>query len=195
MIIQGGGQGFENPENDLYTGVIVDVIDLGLLPKTYLGKTTMVPKTRIVWLLDKNDKSGRPFQVQQTFTASVSETSHFFKAVKQILGHAPSAPYDADELIGISRKLFIVREKSKDGAKEFANIQGIAPLGAKDAPLAIPAGYIRDNGQAKAKAAAKMQGQGQTQTQTTAAPAAAATAALAQATAAAAVAADEDVAF
>ena len=41
MLVESGGKTFEKPEPDTYIGVIADVIDLGMLPKTYNGKTTM----------------------------------------------------------------------------------------------------------------------------------------------------------
>lgn len=188
MLVQAGGKKFEKPEDDTYIGVIADVIDLGILPKTYNGKTTYVPKTRIIWLLNKNDSTGQPFQIMEQFTASMSETARLFKRVKQILGVAPPAPYDTDQLIGLTRRVFVVKEG------EYSQIQGISPLKAGDIPMAIPAGYVRDSGQAAKRAAEKVAqatAPGQAQSQ----PAQQAQPAQQQAPVQQAVAADSDVAF
>lgn len=137
-IVDNKGKTFEKPDNGLFIGVLADVVDLGLQNTNYGPKK----KVRLVWLLDAKDKEGNNYRVMQQCTASLNEKARLYAIVKDVLdGVAPPVPYELDNMIGKVNQLFIAREKSPDGTKEFSNIKAIAPAGGKT--FAIPAGFVR----------------------------------------------------
>jgi len=146
MLIDNNSKPFEVPDSGEFVGVIADFVDVGPVPTAYGIKN----KVRIVWVLDKNDSEGKPYNAIQQVTASIHEKSGLYAIVKSILGTAPVVPFESDVLIGLSRKLFILKEENPNNpAKPFANIKAIMPLPAGVAPLAIPAGFVRAKDKAK----------------------------------------------
>ena len=147
LIIQENKKVFEKPESGAYNAVLVDTVDLGVVSTKFGNKA----KVRIVWVLGKIDGSGyavdtegNPFRVMSELNASVNEKSDLFKLIRGVLGAAPPAgPFDVEQLIGRNNQLFIVREKSQDGTKEYANVKGILPYPAGLAPLPVPQGFVR----------------------------------------------------
>lgn len=142
MLVDNNAKPFEKPAAGFYPGILVDVVDLGLVPTKFGPK----PKVRLVWLLGANDSEGRPFQVMSQLTASLNEKAALYDIVKSILGTAPPVPYDIDNLIGKINTLVIVREKSTDGSKDYANIKAIVPfqgLMPGQYQPAIPQGFQR----------------------------------------------------
>ena len=127
---------FEKPESGEFVGVIADIVDLGIV-KTKFGKK---PKLKIVWILNASDSEGRPYRATQQVTTSMNENAALYRIVKSILGKKPPVPYDTEQLIGISRRLFIVREET--GGKCYASMRAILPLGNRE-PMAIPTGFAR----------------------------------------------------
>ena len=147
ILVTDNKKNYEKPGSGAFVGVIADVVDLGIIATTFGNKS----KVRIVWVLGKIDGSGyavdsegNPFRVMSELTASIHEKSDLFKLIRGVLGTPPPAgPYDVEQLLGRSNQLFIVREKSKDGQREFANVKGILPLPAGVPSLAIPANFVR----------------------------------------------------
>ena len=140
MLIENNSKPFEVPDSGEFIGVIADFVDVGPVA----GQFGIKNKVRIVWVLDKYNSEGKPYNAIQQVTASIHEKSALFGIVKSILGTAPSVPFESDVLIGQSRKLFILKETdTTNPAKAFANIKAIMPLPAGVAPLAIPAGFVR----------------------------------------------------
>ena len=138
MLIESNQKEFEVPDSGEFIGVVADFVDVGPVPTQY-GVKNMV---RIVWVLDKNDSEGKPFNAIQQIPASIHEKSNLYKITKSILGTAPQVPFESDVLIGISRKLFISKQLTTKG-KPFANIVAIMALPAGVLALAIPAGFVR----------------------------------------------------
>lgn len=136
---------FEKPKNGPYIGVVVDVVDLGLVVTGFGPKA----KIRIVWLLNSKDSEGNYFQVMSQVNASANEKSALYGIVKGILGVVPAPPFDAEILIGKSNQLFVVQEPSADGKKTFANVKVILPLPDGTPPMAIPAGFVRSKDRPK----------------------------------------------
>lgn len=147
IIAQDNAKVFEKPNSGEYVGVIADVVDLGIVPTQYGNKA----RVRIVWVLGKPDGSGyavdsegKPYQVINELTASMNEKADLFKLVRAVLDtNPPAGPYDVEQLIGKSKMLFVVREKSKDGAKDYANIKAVLPLKPGVGALQIPTGFKR----------------------------------------------------
>lgn len=148
VVTTNNGKQFEKPNSGMFHGVLADVVDLGLVTTTFQGVTKTQPMVRFVWFLDANGTDGKQLSVAARFNANLHEKSNLYKSVKQILNGAPSATFDLASLIGQTRQLFIVREKSQDGTKDFANIQGIAPA-APGKVVAVPQDFVRDENKPK----------------------------------------------
>jgi hypothetical protein len=135
---------FEKPEAGPHIGVIVDVVDLGIITSTFNGQAKSYPAIRFIWSLATVGKDGKPLQVwsQKLNASSWHEKGNLYKTVKMILGNPPLPTLDPETLIGQVRQLFISREKSPDGLKDYANIMGIVPAPAGFV-LPVPADYVR----------------------------------------------------
>jgi hypothetical protein len=145
-VIPAGGGKFEKPDQGLFNGTIIDVVELGPV-------TTIVPgvgpvtknKMRIIWVLDKNDSTGKPFQVQGTYTFSMNEKSLLFKTVQQVYApQAPPTPFDSEYLMGRSNQLFLIKTANpKDANDPYVNVSGLLPLAPGVAAPQAPTGFIR----------------------------------------------------
>jgi hypothetical protein len=142
---------FEKPQSGQYHAVLADIVDLGKVTTVYNNQTKVQPMVRFVWILNVlgndpvnfPDTYGKPLQVAQRFNVtSLHEKSNVYKTLKQILGQPPSPTLDIETLIGQTRILWISREKSPDGSKDFANIMGILPA-QPGVVVPIPADFIR----------------------------------------------------
>ncbi len=129
---------FEKPDSGEYVGVIADVVELFGVQTTYGIKN----KIRIIWILDKNDSTGKPFRVMRQVNAVLAERSDLYKVAASILGQAPPARgFDTESLLGRANRLFILKEKTGD--KEYANVKGIMPLPSGVAVPKVPADFVR----------------------------------------------------
>jgi hypothetical protein len=145
-VIPAGGGKFEKPDQGLFNGTIIDVVELGPV-------TTIVPgvgpvtknKMRIIWVLDKNDSTGKPFQVQGTYTFSMNEKSLLFKTVQQVYApQAPPTPFDSEYLMGRSNQLFLIKTANpKDANDPYVNVSGLLPLAPGVVAPQAPTGFIR----------------------------------------------------
>lgn len=138
---------FEKPPSGTYVGTIADVVELGEVADAY-GKKF---KLRIVWLLNKNDSEGRPFQVMKQVNQTMAnkpKESNLYTLVRKVIGGTPTIPYDTDQLIGRSNVLFIEQEKAANG-NIYANIKAILPLEPDSRPIAIPTTFVRAQDKAK----------------------------------------------
>jgi hypothetical protein len=130
---------------------LADIVDLGKVTTVYNNQTKVQPMVRFVWILNVlgndpvkyPDTYGKPLQVAQRFNVtSLHEKSNVYKTLKQILGQPPSPTLDIETLIGQTRILWISRETSPDGSKDFANIMGILPA-QPGVVVPIPADFVR----------------------------------------------------
>lgn len=143
------GKEFEKPETGMYHGVLADVVDLGDVTTTYDGKSKTQHMIRMVWYLDCLGKDkvnfpdtfGKQLSVAERFNLSLDERANLYARLKQILNTAPPPEYDVEQLIGITRKVFIIRETGDNG-KEYANIKGISAAD-PSVTVSIPQGFQR----------------------------------------------------
>ena len=135
---------FEKPEAGPHLGVIIDVVDLGVITTVFNGQPKTYPAIRFIWALGTVGKDGKPLQVwgKKLNASSWHENGNLYKTVKQIIGAPPLPTFDPESLIGQVRQLFISREKSVDGTKDYVNIVGIAPA-QPGVNLPVPADYVR----------------------------------------------------
>jgi len=137
MILDQGGN-YEKPDTNTYNATIADVVELFGV-KTIYGEKN---KIRIVWILDKNDSTGKPLRAMRQVNAVLTEKSDFYKIVTAILGQAPPVRgFDTECLIGRANSIFILKEKTGD--KEFSNVKGIMPLAPGVVAPKIPADFTR----------------------------------------------------
>lgn len=145
---------FENPPPSVYLGTIIDVVSKSQVPSTYNGVTTLTDKVALVWVLAQIDgrpalnSEGKPFTVRETHNASMHENANLFKRLIQILGGAPPAIKNDDELaallIGRSAQLYLISNPNpKRPDQPFINISGSAPLTPGQNPPPIPQGFVR----------------------------------------------------
>lgn len=143
---------FEKPPAGQYYAVLADIVDLGEVTTTFNGQTKKFPAQRFVWILNFNGKDGQPLQVSERFNVSSDhEKSNIYKKLKMILGYPPAPGFDYESLVGQTRILWITRDVSADGTKDYANIMGImpAPVGVV---VPIPAGFVRAKFKAQTQA-------------------------------------------
>lgn len=160
MMVTNTAKVFEKPESGIFHGVLADIVELKDVKTVYKGVEKVQDCVRFIWILDKNGKDGKPLSVAQRYTKVLHENSNLYKAVKQIKDAAPPIPYDIELLLGVVKKLVIIRD-AKEGGKDYANINGYLPPD-KGVSVPIPADFVRSKDRTK---------QGPQQTQQQAAPA------------------------
>jgi hypothetical protein len=138
MLVSGSAKVYEQPKGGLYEGVLADVIDLGLVEGMYGVK----PRTRLIWFLNAADSEGNFFRVQKSYNAVLHEKSNLYADVRDMLGAAPSIPYELDNLIGKNFQLVIVPATKKDGTP-CVNVKAIlSPKPGQS--FQIPADFVRN---------------------------------------------------
>lgn len=119
------GSDFAPAPAGLHRGVLVDVVDLGMMP----GVNGPRPKINLCFELSETRmQDGRPFIVFRRFTASLAETAHLAQFLAKWRGGVPIKEGEAiemEDLIGKSALLVIVHA-TKD-QKTYANIDSILP--------------------------------------------------------------------
>jgi hypothetical protein len=134
---------YEKPESGLIHGILADIVDLGPVTTSYNGQTKTQPMVRFIWILNVLGKDGKPLSVTQRYNiSSFHEKSNIYKDLKMVLGQPPDVTRDIETYIGVVRKLWINREKSADGTKDYANIKGYLPAD-PGVVVPIPADFIR----------------------------------------------------
>jgi hypothetical protein len=127
----------------LGAGVLVDVVNLGLVTGAYGAKH----KVRLVWQLDAIDEAhGRRFDVARVYTLSLHERAALRKDLESWRGRKFTeteleAGFDLEKLLGVNAQINVIHEISDDGSC-YANVTAVLPPvkgGAKLQPLA----YVR----------------------------------------------------
>lgn len=150
MLIQDNQKPFENPPAGQYIGLLVDVVDLGLV-KTAYGEKAQI---RMIWLLFGTnaqgqlvgyfDKENRQFRVMRQASQTMNPKSKLFETVSDVLnGEQPAVPFESENLIGRANLLFVKIEKAQNG-KEYANVKAILPLPANTPVPVVPTDFVRN---------------------------------------------------
>ena len=151
MIIQKSGKVFEKPEAGIFVGTIIDVVDLGLVPSKNPKFPDPQVRIRIVWVLDKNDSEGRPYRIIEQPTAKLSDggnatkKSRLYEICEGVFQTAPPVPFESENLMGRSNRLFLAKEG------EYTNIKGFMPLLPTDVSPKAPADFVRHKDKDKTK--------------------------------------------
>jgi hypothetical protein len=166
MIIEPGGKKFERPDAGAFVGTVIDVIDLGLVPSKNPKFPDAKNRTRVVWVLDRNDSEGKPYVIIEQPPTRMNDggggtkKSRLYEIWEGILQHAPAVPYETEDLIGKSNLLYLV----KDG--EYVKIAGFMPVPYGKVVPTAPAGFVRDKDDPKKRAARQAKAAGQAVQQT-----------------------------
>jgi len=107
----------------------------------------MVTKTRIVWQLEVVDEEhGRPYEVSQIYTLSLSEKANLRKMLEAWRGRKFSTEelkgFDLEKLIGANGQVQVVHN-AKEGGDVYANVQAVVPIGKNMTKLTVTDGYVR----------------------------------------------------
>src|SRR4051812_36399030 len=113
-------------------GILVDIIDLGMVTSSYQGETKTSHKVNFVWQVDERKDDGARFLVFQRLTLSLHPKSTLRKIVETLRGkkftdEEVEAGYELDELKGNSQALLTIIQ-NQVGDRVYANISGVAPL-------------------------------------------------------------------
>lgn len=112
-------------------GILVDIVDLGLITSTYNNETKTAHKINLVWQVDERKDDGTRFLVFQRQTLSLHPKANLRKVVETIRGkkftdEEVEAGFEVDDLKGSVALLTIVHNQSGD--RVYANVNGVAPL-------------------------------------------------------------------
>lgn len=130
-IYASAGTEFTPAPAGLHQGVCVDVVDMGVLKVTYGDNTKEQHKVRIVWQIDTDMESGKPFIVQKRYTLSLNEKATLRKDLESWRGRAFTQDelkqFDLEKLIGANCQVNI-QHTQKNGST-YANVVTIVPIG------------------------------------------------------------------
>ena len=127
----------------LYTGVCVDVVNLGIVQGAYGAK----PKVRLVWQLDLFDETrDRPFDVARVYTLSLHERAALRKDLESWRGRKFTDTeleigFDLEKLLSVNCQVQVSHSLGDDGAT-YANVMTVLPP-VKGAPRLAPLNYVR----------------------------------------------------
>ena len=113
-----------------HAAVCVDVVDLGELEVTYSGKTKSQHKIKIVWQIDEERESGKPYSASKRYSLSLHEKATLRKDLESWRGK----PFTDEELQGFDVEVLLnkpcminVIHAVRDGST-YANITGVMRL-------------------------------------------------------------------
>ncbi len=144
FIVKNTSEEYEQPKNNLYNAVCVDLEDLGFVDSTWQGEVKTQHKIRLIFQLDCLNSKNKPFYVSGRYTVSLHAKSGLRKALVAWRGKdftkEEEQAFDLESLLGKSCKL-LIQNVEKDG-KTYTNIGNFLP---PDKGQASPdvSGYVR----------------------------------------------------
>lgn len=136
-----GGGNFTPAPGGSWGAVCCDVVDLGIVESTFSGKAKKQHKIRVVWQIDENMESGKPFLVSQRYTLSLHEKAGLRKDLESWRGRPFTEEelegFDVETVIGAPCLLSVVQAVS--GGNVYANVKGVMKL-----PRGMQAIRVRD---------------------------------------------------
>ena len=143
MQIPTGGKKFEQPDAGIFLGTIIDVQFLSQVPSKNPQFPEPKDRLRIIWVLNAIDKEGHPFRVmeQPPFRmadgGNKTKKSRLYEIYEGVFQGQIPVPYDSEDLIGRSNRLFLAKEG------EYTTIKGFMPLLPGDVAPKAPADFVR----------------------------------------------------
>lgn len=130
----------------VHIGVVVDVIDRGIVQHVEYGAKPMVD---IVWQVEEVDpETGRRFELSRRFNNSLNEKAALAPVVEALLGRAIEPAerrplgYDLEKLLGMSCQLEVIHQQGKKGGM-FARVEQCMRLAKGMKPLESDGQYTR----------------------------------------------------
>ena len=121
-----------------YIARCYQMIEIGTVKETILGKEKIVPKVRIGWELPtelkvfKDENGEQPCVISKEYTLSMAEKANLRIALKSWRGkdftEDEAKSFDITKLLGVPCMINIIHKPSKDGLKIYEEISGITPL-------------------------------------------------------------------
>jgi hypothetical protein len=142
MIVKDGGD-FENHPEGQVRAVCMDVVDLGMVENKRFGK--MQHKIALVFHTEAKMKDGRPFEIWERFTATLTSNGYLRPFLESWRGKAfnPSEldGFDVEKLIGANAYIQVIHNRVGD--KVYANIKSVMMLPKGLEKVAPTPGYER----------------------------------------------------
>ena len=121
-----------------YIARCYQMIEIGTVKETILGKEKILPKVRIGWELPtelkvfKEENGEQPLVISKEFTLSMADKANLRIALKSWRGKdftdEEAKSFDITKLIGVPCMLNIIHKPSKDGTRHYEEISGITPM-------------------------------------------------------------------
>jgi hypothetical protein len=118
---------------------LVGLIDMGTQEIVWQGETKLKKKLYLQYEVYpegedgqvETDKEGKFFLIGQDFTSNLSDKGKLLPFINSWRGkplEAADFPFDFSRMLGKYCLMTVVHNKSKDGTKTYANINGISPV-------------------------------------------------------------------
>jgi len=121
-----------------YIARCYQMIEIGTVKETILGKEKIIPKVRIGWELPteikvfKDENGEQPCVISKEYTLSMAEKANLRIALKSWRGkdftEEEAKSFDITKLLGVPCMINIIHKTSKDGLKVYEEISGITPI-------------------------------------------------------------------
>lgn len=139
---------YEIPEEGQHVAVLVDEIDLGMIPNTFEPGKPPRHMNRLVFATDQIGSDGQPLYVTDDVNLITSIKGTLIKYIKAFIHPAqitPETSWDTADYIGDNIGINIIHNVKPSGT--WANIDSVFILPKTAKRLSIPAGYVRKSGQ------------------------------------------------
>ena len=143
-IFAKAGGNFTPAPAGTHAAVCVDLVDLGMIEVTYLGKTQLKHKIVIVGQIDENLDDGRPFLVRRRYTCSLHEKATLRRDLESWRGRSFTdqelQAFDLEALISVPCLINVIHE-TRNGSI-YANVASVMRL-PKGMIAPVPRDYVR----------------------------------------------------
>ena len=127
LIVKDGGD-FENHPEGQFRAVCMDVVDLGMVENKKFNK--MQHKIALVFHTEAKMKDGRPFEIWERFTATLTSNGYLRPFLESWRGKAFNPAeldgFDIEKLIGANAYIQVIHNRVGD--KVYANIKSVMML-------------------------------------------------------------------
>jgi hypothetical protein len=152
VVSANSGKVFIPAPEGTHQGVCCDVVDLGMVEKTYEGRTTKKHMVKVVWQINEiNEDTKRRFTVNRQFGASLHEKSTLRGVLEGWRGRPFTKEelegFDLDNLLGVNCLLGVIHKQGSKGGT-FANVANVAKV-MKGMPLLAVESYVREQDRPK----------------------------------------------
>jgi hypothetical protein len=126
MLLQCKETSKPHPEG-IYSGVCVDVVDLGLVETEFQGERKLVPKLRLFFETEYRDEAGKAGLISKTFTASLHQKARLSEYIGKWRGRpvVPGESVDLGKLVGACCTLVISHQQNMVG-RTYAAIDALS---------------------------------------------------------------------